>query len=143
MVMFSNGRIQGWQYWTVRLLLGLSLVFAPPECQRVLRKYTIDPGGMMAEIISSRFGRRESSQRWEPGMRVVAPLVAVNGSSETMVPYQEHHTSAHLHTSCPLAKQKPGDTPTMPINGLGLGNAIKPSSVCISCSLEPGPIFTV
>jgi len=44
----------------------------------------------MAWIISSRLGRRESGQRCEPGMRVVAPLVDVKGSRETIVPFINH-----------------------------------------------------
>lgn len=83
----------------------------------VLRKYIMEPGGMIAWIISERWGRRVSGQRCEPGIRVVAPLVDVKGSRDIIVP--------------------------IPINGLGLGRLTNPSSVCMACSLDPGPIVTV
>ena len=47
----------------------------------------MDPAGMIAGIISARVGLRLSLQRCDPGMRVVAPLSAVNASRETIVPW--------------------------------------------------------
>jgi hypothetical protein len=74
---------------------------------------------MMAEIIWEREGWTVSPQRWEEGIRVVAPFVDVKSSRATIVPFYKSVNSPHL----------PNSRLTIPINGLGLGNGINPSSV--------------
>jgi hypothetical protein len=60
-------------------------VLGPPPCQRVPRKYTAEPAGQTAGMVSEGEGGEDVGQKCEPGMMAVAPLVGVKGSRATMM----------------------------------------------------------
>ena len=75
---FSIARMYGWQYCTVALRLGALLLFGPPPCHVVPRKYTALPAGQVMGRAWSGVGC-SAPQRWDFGTRRVAPFSCGGG----------------------------------------------------------------